>query len=158
MKRLAILLSFFFALTLTLSGSMTRFLSSCFFGSVFCATLGFTVRNYLALGKPEVSGVYVGSLDSLETKRILASDSQAVYAYPGYLLFLRQGILLAQRFDPGKLELSGDPLPQAEHVATTFTGLMAVSAADIGPRSGSEAADRIAMAYPKMASDFCCRF
>ncbi len=51
---------------------------------------------------------------------------------PEYLLFLRQGILLAQRFDPRKLELSGDPLPQAEHVATTFTGLMVVSAADNG--------------------------
>jgi eukaryotic-like serine/threonine-protein kinase len=87
---------------------------------------------YFALGKPDVSGVYVGSLDGLESKRILASDSQAVYAYPGYLLFLRQGILLAQRFDPRKLELSGDPLPQAEHVATTFTGLMVVSAADNG--------------------------
>src|SRR6185436_6301874 len=77
---------------------------------------------YFALGKPEVSGVYVGSLDSTESKRILASDSQAIYAFPGYLLFLRQGVLLSQPFDLKKLELTGDPLPQAEHVAMGYTG------------------------------------
>ena len=71
---------------------------------------------YFAIGKPEVSGVYAGSLDGMPPKRILASDSQAVYAHPGYLLFLRQGVLLAQRFDLKKLELTGDPLPQAERV------------------------------------------
>jgi serine/threonine protein kinase/Tol biopolymer transport system component len=87
---------------------------------------------YYALGKPEVSGVYVGSLDSLESKRILPSDAQAVYASPGYLLYLRQGALLAQPFDVKKLEVSGEPRPLAEHIATTFTGLMQVSAAANG--------------------------
>ena len=80
-----------------------------------------------------MSGVYVGSLDSPESKRILAaSDSQAVYAKPGYLLFLRQGVLLAQPFDLKKMELTGEPLPQAEHVATGFTGWAYVSVADDG--------------------------
>jgi eukaryotic-like serine/threonine-protein kinase len=85
---------------------------------------------YLALGKPEVSGVYVGSLDSMESKRIVSSDAQAIYAPPGYLLFLRQGTLLAQPFDVKRLQLTGEPRPLAEHVATTFTGLMVVSAAN----------------------------
>jgi Tol biopolymer transport system component len=95
---------------------------------------------YLALGKPEVAGVYLGSLDSLESKRILAADSQAVYVPPGYLLFLRQGILLAQRFDLKTFALIGNPQPQAEHVAMTFTGWVVVSAANNGMfayRSGS---------------------
>jgi Tol biopolymer transport system component len=48
------------------------------------------------------------------------------------LLFLRQGVLLAQRFDLKKLELAGDPLPQADHVAMNYTGSMVVSAADNG--------------------------
>jgi serine/threonine protein kinase/Tol biopolymer transport system component len=87
---------------------------------------------YYALGKPEVSGVYVGTLDSMESRRILSSDAQAVYAPPGYLLFLRQGTLLAQPFDEKKLELTGEPRPLAEHIATTFTGLMVVSAAGNG--------------------------
>jgi serine/threonine protein kinase len=87
---------------------------------------------YYALGKAEVSGVYIGSLDSTDSKRILTSDAQAVYAPPGYLLFLRQGALLAQPFDLKKLELTGEPRPLAEHIATTFTGLMVVSAAGNG--------------------------
>jgi len=87
---------------------------------------------YFAIGKPEVSGVYVGSLDSNESKRILASDAQAVYAGPRHLLFLRQGVLLAQPFDLKELALTGVPFPQAERVATTFTGHMVVSAADNG--------------------------
>jgi Tol biopolymer transport system component len=87
---------------------------------------------YFALGKPEVSGVYVGSLDSIESKRIVSAEAQAVYAPPGYLLFLQQGTLLAQPFDLRKLELTGEPRPLAEHIATTFTGLMVVSAAGNG--------------------------
>jgi dipeptidyl aminopeptidase/acylaminoacyl peptidase len=79
-----------------------------------------------------VAGVYVGSLDGMESKRIMSSDAQAVYAAPGHLLFLRQGTLLAQPFDLKKLELTGEPHPLAEHVATTFTGLMLVCAADNG--------------------------
>ena len=56
----------------------------------------------------------------------------AVYAKPGYLLFLRQGVLLAQPFDLKKMELTGEPLPQAERVATGFTGWAYVSVADDG--------------------------
>jgi serine/threonine protein kinase len=83
---------------------------------------------YLALGTPDVSGVYVGSLDSLDSKRLLSSDSQAVYAYPDLLLFLRQGVLLGQHFDLKKLELVGNPIPEAERVGTAFTGQMTLSA------------------------------
>ena len=35
---------------------------------------------------------------------------------PGYLLFLRKRALMAQRFDPGNLELSGEAFPVAEPV------------------------------------------
>src|SRR5262249_30625502 len=41
-------------------------------------------------------------------KKILTADSAAVYAEPGYLLFSREGRVMAQRFDAGRLELSGD--------------------------------------------------
>src|SRR5262249_1415387 len=39
---------------------------------------------------------------------------------------------LAQPFDVKKLELTGEPHPLADHIATTFTGLMVVSAASNG--------------------------
>jgi eukaryotic-like serine/threonine-protein kinase len=66
-----------------------------------------------------VNGVYVGALDSMERKQILKSGSGANGQYArGFLLFLRDAILMAQRFDLGRLELIGDPVPLAERVET----------------------------------------
>jgi len=65
---------------------------------------------------PENSGIYVGSLDSKDTKLILKAHSSALYAPPGYLLFSRAGTLFAQPFDADRLELKGDAIPMAEGV------------------------------------------
>jgi len=80
-------------------------------------------RRFLYLiwsGQPEHQGIYLGSLDSKEKTRLVATDSSAAYAGPasgpGYLLFVRERALLAQSFDPGKLELSGEAFPAAEPV------------------------------------------
>jgi Tol biopolymer transport system component len=64
----------------------------------------------------ENSGIYVGSLDSKDTKLILKGDSSPLYAPPGYLFFNRVGTLLAQPFDADRLELKGDAIPIAEGV------------------------------------------
>jgi Tol biopolymer transport system component len=57
-------------------------------------------------------GVYLGRLDSLESRRLLASEGPAVYASAaGRLLFLRDRKILQQPFDPVRLELSGSPEP-----------------------------------------------
>jgi Tol biopolymer transport system component len=53
----------------------------------------------------------VGSLDSPEIKPIVADRGMALYAPPGWLLFLRNDALMAQAFDPGKLSVSGEPVP-----------------------------------------------
>jgi len=72
---------------------------------------------YLATSSQGVSiGINVGSLDSKETKRILEADSNGVYAAPGYLLFVRGGLLLAQPFDAKRLEITGEPIPVLEPV------------------------------------------
>jgi eukaryotic-like serine/threonine-protein kinase len=77
----------------------------------------------------EDTGIYVGSLDDppdkQSNKRIVAVAFGASYVpssnpKQGHLLFLRDGTLLAQQFDPAKLEVSGDPVPVAEHVGTGF--------------------------------------
>jgi serine/threonine protein kinase len=74
-------------------------------------------RHFLYFSRqPEKSGVYVGSLDSKETKRILDTDYNALYAPPGYLLFVREAALMAQPFDAGKLALTGNAVPIAEQV------------------------------------------
>src|SRR5262249_2778913 len=58
-------------------------------------------------------GVYAGTLASGDLRLILPVRSRAQYA-GGYLFFGRQGNLMAQRFDPDKLELSGDAIRVAE--------------------------------------------
>ena len=70
---------------------------------------------YYVIGSPEASGVYVGDLTTSETRRLFGSTSAAVYASSA-LLFVRQGTLLAQRFDPARLELIASPVPVAEQV------------------------------------------
>jgi Tol biopolymer transport system component/predicted Ser/Thr protein kinase len=89
--------------------------------------------------KSENMGVYIGSLDTgpreQSLKPLLVSDRQAVYAAPqtggaGYLLFLREAALFAQPFDPGRLELRGEPASVADGVGSfpfATYGLFSVS-------------------------------
>ncbi len=49
----------------------------------------------------------MGTLDSGELRRLLPLRTRAQYAN-GYLFFGRQGNLMAQRFDPDNLQLSGE--------------------------------------------------
>jgi Tol biopolymer transport system component len=62
------------------------------------------------------TGVHVRSLDSPDDRRLLESDSAGVYAPPGYVLFVRQGTLLAQPFDAHQFQLNGAVVPLAESV------------------------------------------
>ena len=47
---------------------------------------------------------------------LLTAAGTAVYAAPGYLVFLRQGAVVAQRFDAGSRRLRGTPLAIRELV------------------------------------------
>ena len=62
-------------------------------------------------GRRELYSVYVGSLNSKEKRLVVRTRANAAYASPGYLIFERDQTLFAQRFDPKKLELSGEPTP-----------------------------------------------
>src|SRR5262249_57722653 len=62
------------------------------------------------------SGIYIGQLDRADARRLLDADQTPAYASSGYLLFIRQQTLFAQKFDPARLELSGTPFPVAEQV------------------------------------------
>jgi serine/threonine protein kinase len=84
----------------------------------------------------EARGVYVGQLDAASTIRLLDADAEAAYAPPGYLFFARQGKLIAQKFDPAKLKLSGNPFPVADQSlalggSATSVGLSASAAGPI---------------------------
>jgi Tol biopolymer transport system component len=66
----------------------------------------FEVRGYNNWLRAQ-AGVFVGSLDDPSKRvRLLAHASNAIYA-SGSLLFVRNGDLCAQAFDPDRLELSG---------------------------------------------------
>jgi len=89
----------------------------------------FWSRNSMGVGK---QGVYVGTVGSLETKLVLQSPAAALYA-DGYILFMREQTLLAQPFDVGKLEISGEPKPVGEHVAINgATNVPEFSASETG--------------------------
>jgi serine/threonine protein kinase len=70
-----------------------------------------------AQGNNEGRGVYVGSLQSPGVRRLFYADGPAVFVSPGYLIFIRQGALLAQRFDTRKLDPVGDPVTVAPHAS-----------------------------------------
>ena len=69
---------------------------------------------------PEKSGVYVGTLGTATRRRVLPSVSWAAFAPQGYLLSRRGPALFAQRFDPVRLELSGEPEQILEGVADSI--------------------------------------
>ncbi|MBK5295381.1 MAG: serine/threonine-protein kinase [Acidobacteriia bacterium] len=78
---------------------------------------------YLARsGNPNTRGIYASSLERpRERSLLLPTESKALYVkpaggHPGYLLFLREGTLLAQRFDAARLQLEGNPVPVASQV------------------------------------------
>ncbi len=51
---------------------------------------------------------FVGSLKSKSVKKVLMAGSAAVFAEPGYVVFAREGRVMAQGFDTGRLEVTGD--------------------------------------------------
>ena len=82
--------------------------------------------------RPEVNGLYIGSLDARpeqqSNQRLLAAESGAVFvpsptSDAGHLLFLREGSLMAQAFDPRRLALIGDASPIAEQVGSGPTAV-----------------------------------
>ncbi|HET9325779.1 MAG TPA: protein kinase [Candidatus Eisenbacteria bacterium] len=64
----------------------------------------------------------VGKVGSKEVRVLGPCDSRAEYAPPGYVLFVRNGTLVAQAFDVGALKLKGDPFPIAEPVRSGPNG------------------------------------
>ena len=86
---------------------------------------------YLAqsIGKAENNAIFVGSLDSKDRKLLVKVSSNPFYVKAGYLIYNRQGTLMAQPFDADRLQLTGDAIPIAEGVAFNPFGSYAQFAA-----------------------------
>jgi Tol biopolymer transport system component/predicted Ser/Thr protein kinase len=58
--------------------------------------------------------IYVGSIDRPEVTLVTRLHSRMTFVEPGYLLFVQEGALLAQRFDLDALRLLDEPVKIAE--------------------------------------------
>jgi eukaryotic-like serine/threonine-protein kinase len=77
-------------------------------------------------------GVYAGSLDGKTKKLLVHSNASALYASPGYLLYLEDDALLGQPFNAGRLEFSGPAFTAAERVGHSNATNSAISASSTG--------------------------
>jgi Tol biopolymer transport system component len=65
----------------------------------------------------------LSSLDSTERQRLFSTSSKVVPVAAGYLLFVRDSVLLAQPFDLTRRAVTGEAIPVAENIFTlSFTG------------------------------------
>ena len=104
---------------------------------------------YTRAGAALLDATYLGSLDAKSAKKLLPGAAGIYAPSPdpnqGYVLFVRRatqtdasGTLMAQPFDPRKLEFTGDPIPIAEKVniigfSASSTGVLAYRADAVGP-------------------------
>ena len=65
-------------------------------------------------------GIFIGSLDSKESKQLISDLSNAAYAPPGYLIFSRDANLMAQSFDAKRLITRGEPFRIAQQKINYF--------------------------------------
>ena len=79
---------------------------------------------YVALSSEgEKTGIYVANLAAKTRKQVMTGNSRTIYVAPGHFLFVRDGTLMAQPFDSGKLETTGDAVPMAEPVDAHTAGV-----------------------------------
>jgi serine/threonine protein kinase/Tol biopolymer transport system component len=57
------------------------------------------------------NAIFVGSLDSKEQRFVTKATANPAYVAPGFLVYYRDNTLFAQRFDPAKFDLTGEPTP-----------------------------------------------
>ena len=109
--------------------------------------------TYFRAGRP--NGTYLGSLDTKPDgplpQRLVTASTSGVYAPTadpamGYLLFVSEGTLMAQRFDNRRLELQGEPIPLVEQVLIyrTSTYFSASSNGVLVYRSGGRRTSQLA--------------
>ena len=100
-------------------------------------------------GKPEVTGVYAGELGSKDKKKVISADLFSGTAPPGFLLYGRDHVLMAQRFDEKKLQPAGEPVSVSPlWYSINYSGLTAYSASQTGIlayRTGGEAQSRLVL-------------
>lgn len=84
-------------------------------------------------GREGKTGIYMHSLDGREDRFLFSSQTNAMYASPGYLLSIREKALVAYKFDPGSCEVQNDGIQILDNVGSLANyGLGAFSASQNG--------------------------
>ncbi|MEQ1758410.1 MAG: protein kinase [Vicinamibacterales bacterium] len=65
---------------------------------------------------PDNRVIYVASLDSNERTRLMPAQGKVQYVASGHVVFIRDGTLMAQPFDPASLAFRGDAVPLVDQV------------------------------------------
>jgi Tol biopolymer transport system component len=88
-------------------------------------------RHFLFLGMGDgPRGVYLGSLESKETRRLFDTSSTPIVAAPDHVLYTRQAELMSQRLSKSNWEPIGEPVRVAEHVVVNYDcGFCTIAAA-----------------------------
>jgi Tol biopolymer transport system component len=82
--------------------------------------------------------IFIGSLSGAAPELLTSLESAPIYVEPGYLLYARQGVLIAQPFDAKARRLTGDPIALEDQPASildptiAYTASRAISAAPNG--------------------------
>jgi Tol biopolymer transport system component len=69
--------------------------------------------------KDKTTAIECLDVDSGKSTLVAKESSEGRYAWPGYLLFVREGNLMAQPFDASSAKTTGEAVPIAEHVRFT---------------------------------------
>ncbi len=86
----------------------------------------FTAKHWAGLAETGTQGIYIGSLgDPSDSHQLLSELSNAVYAAPGYVVFAREGRLMAAVFDSVAGRVTGEPVDLRESVATESSRYLA---------------------------------
>src|SRR5260221_710450 len=100
---------------------------------------------FVAGTSPLTGNLYVGSIDSKDTKLVVRTNAGAMYAPTGHVLFLRESALMAQPFDLATLSTRGEAVAVADGVGRFLSALtFSVSAnGTLVSRPGSAARTRL---------------
>jgi len=87
----------------------------------------------IASNRLEHAGIFLGSLDGMEPRKLLPVQSNVAYA-SGYLLYHRENTLIAHPFDASRAEFRADPVTIADNLLVNpmaARGAFAVSASGV---------------------------
>jgi Tol biopolymer transport system component len=83
--------------------------------------------------EPERNGLYVGSIDKPGEERLVVRTMSRGEVRGNEIFYVREAVLVRQRFDPARFAVEGDPAPIADPVSNmTTTGVANFSVSDDG--------------------------